>query len=91
MKPVASMPALAARRLTRKRHGNLESRVALVRQAMRDAMVRLDWREARKQAELLQAIGAGSVRPPSVADREALVAKLTRLIAEAMARAEASP
>jgi hypothetical protein len=50
--------------------------------------------KTRRQAELLQAMGVGSVRPLSVAEREALVAKLTRLIAEAKARSahpEASP
>jgi len=94
LKAVASIPELAARRLTRKRHGDLESRVASVCQDMRDAMVRLDWREARRQSELLQAMGAGLPRPLSEAEREALFAKLTRLIAEAKARSpqpEASP
>jgi hypothetical protein len=85
-----SISALAARRLTWKSEGNLESRAAPVRRALLDALVRLDQREARRQSDLLHAMGAGPVRSLSEAEQEALVAKLTRLIAEAKARSEAS-
>jgi hypothetical protein len=85
-----SISALAARRLTWKTEGSLESRAAPVRQALLDALVRLDQREARRQSNLLQAMGAGPARPLSEAESDALIAKLTRLVAEAKARSEAS-
>jgi len=91
VKAPVSISALAARRLTRKTQADVESRAAPVRQAMLDALVRLDSREARRQSDLLQAMGAGLTRPPSEAEQEALIAKLTRLIAEAKARVEAAP
>jgi hypothetical protein len=94
LKAGASIPELAARRLTRNRHGDLESRAAPVRRALLDALVRLDSREARRQADLLCAMDAGARRPLTKVEQDALFAKLTRLIAEANARSpqpEASP
>jgi hypothetical protein len=90
VKAIPSFSALAARRLTWKTQGYVESRAAPVRRALLDALVRLDQREARRQSDLLQAMGAGSTGPLSEAEMEAVIAKLSRLIAEAKARAEAS-
>ena len=69
MKAPVSISALAARRLTRKTQADVESRAAPVRQAMLDALVRLDSREARRQSDLLQAMGAGLTRAPSEAEQ----------------------
>jgi hypothetical protein len=91
VKALPSISALAARRLTWKSQGDVESRAAPVRRALLDALVRLDQRDARRQSDLLQAMGAGATRPLSLAEREALVAKLTRLITEERARSEESP
>jgi len=60
-----------------------------VHEAMIAAMVRLDWREARHQAEVLQAMGAGKQGPMSEAEQADLVARFTRLIDEAKARVAA--
>ena len=86
MKVCADVTKLAARRLSARRRTDIEARAAPVRQAMRDAMVRLGWREARRQAETLKAMGAGARAPMTQAERTALFAKLERLIAEASAR-----
>jgi len=52
---------------------------------MREAIVRLDWREARRQAEALHAMGFGRKGPMSSTEREALLAKVAKLIADAKA------
>jgi hypothetical protein len=89
VKPCVDFTKLAARRLLARRGTDIEGRAASVRQAMRDAMVRLDWREARRQAEVLQSMGAGVCGPMIEAERTALFAKLQRLIAKAKARPSA--
>ncbi len=53
------------------------------------AVIRLDWREARRQAEELQSMGAGARGPMSASEQEALRSKLERLIAEANERVPA--
>ena len=53
--------------------------------AMRTALARLDWREARRQADRLHAMGFGRKGPMSSTEREALLAKVARLVAEAKA------
>ena len=45
MKASGSLTTLAARRLVQRHQVDLEARAAPVQKAMRDAMVRLDWRE----------------------------------------------
>jgi hypothetical protein len=86
VKTCVEVSKLAAQRLSARRHVDLEERSAPVREAMIAAMVRLDWREARRQAEVLQSMGAGARGPITEAEQIALVAKLRRLIAEAQAR-----
>ncbi len=85
MRACVGVTKLAARRLSARRQIDIEARAAPVRQAMQDAMVPLDWREARRQAEILQAIGAGACGPMTEVERTALFAKLERLIADASA------
>ncbi len=85
MKGLKALAALATQGLA-KRHGpEIEARAAEVREAMRTALARLDWREARRQADLLHAMGFGRKGPMSSTEREALLAKVARLVAEAKA------
>jgi hypothetical protein len=88
VKPCVDVSKLAAQRSAR-RHFDLEERSAPVREAMIAAMVRLDWREARRQAEVLQSMGAGARGPMSEAEQADPVARLTQLIDEAKARVAA--
>jgi len=88
MKTPPSIRSLAARRLNRRTQDDFTSRAASVRQALQEAFVRLDWREARRQAELLSAMGAGAL-PLSQDEQTALFERFARLIAEAQARCAA--
>ncbi len=63
----------------------IEARAAEVREAMRTALARLDWGEARRQAELLHAMGFGRKGPMSQTEQEALRAKVAKLVADAKA------
>ena len=85
MKGLKGLAALATQRL-RKRHGpEIEAKAAEVREAMRTALARLDWREARRQADLLHAMGFGRKTPMRQQERVELLAKVTKLIADAKA------
>jgi len=82
---VKGLKGLAAQRLA-KRHGpEIEARAAEAQLAMREAIVRLDWLEARMQAEALQAMGFGRKGPMNSTEREALFAKVAKLVADAKA------
>ncbi len=85
----AGVAKLAADRLSSRRGIDWDGRVASAREAMVQAMVRLDRREARRQAEVLHSMGAGVRTPMSPTEEGALRAKLERLIAEANARVSA--
>jgi len=85
LKRSPSLAALAVARLIQRTHGESASHAVSVREALRDAFVRLDWREARRQAGLLSAMGPGAA-PLTEAERGALFAQFARLIAEAQAR-----
>jgi len=72
VKGLRGLAALATQRLA-KRHGpEIEARAAEARLAMREAMARLDWREARRQAEALHAMGFGRKGPMSSTERREL-------------------
>ena len=85
MKGLKGLAALATQRLA-KRHGpEIEARAAEAQLAMREAIARLDWLEARMQAEALHAMGFGRRGPMSSTEREALLAKVAKLVADAKA------
>jgi len=85
VKGLKGLAALATQRLA-KRHGpEIEARAAEAQLAMREAIARLDWLEARMQAEALHAMGFGRKGPMSSTEREALVAKVAKLVADAKA------
>jgi hypothetical protein len=79
-----TIAALAAGRLADHRAPEVDARIAEASQAMRAAMVRLDWREARKQAEIWRALN-GNPRPMTAKEQEKLLEKVARLVAEATA------
>ena len=85
MKGLRGLAALATRRLAKRDGPELEARAAEVREAMRTALARLDWREARRQADLLHPMGFGRKGPMSSTEREALLAKVAKLVADAKA------
>lgn len=71
MKAPLGIAGIAARRLaTRPRVGTNE-RVKEAQLAMREALARLDWREARRLAEALHAMGFGRKGPMSSTDAKA--------------------
>jgi hypothetical protein len=84
-----SIAALAARRLAAQRQPVVDARIAEATQAMRAAMVRLDWREAGRQAQIRWEL-LGRPRHPSGKEREKALERIRRLIEEALARAVAN-
>jgi len=80
------LSVLAGQRLVHRRQGGLDDRAGFVRQSMRDALARLDFREARRHVELLQAMRAGAERPLSETEQTALFARLRKQVEEAVRR-----
>ena len=85
MKAPLGIAGIAAQRLATRQRAGTNERVKEAQLAMREALARLDWREARRQADLLHAMGFGRKGPMSSTEREALLAKVARLVAEAKA------
>ncbi len=73
--------AMAARRLAEQRQPEVDARIAETQEAMLAALARLDWREARRHADQLHAMGFGQRRPMTEQEQAQLHEKVAKLIA----------